>query len=58
LSWHAKRVSPPADDLAPAVSADVVQALAYALRFDECGRPWPGAAWIMASLAAEYLAEQ
>jgi hypothetical protein len=36
----------------------MVQALAYALRYDERGWPWLGAAQLMASLAAEYRAEQ
>jgi hypothetical protein len=47
--------APSVDDLVPTSWDDVVSALAYALRFDERGRPSPGAAQIMASLAAEHL---
>jgi hypothetical protein len=48
----------PRYDLIPASWDDVVPALAYALRYDERGQAWPGAAQIMASYAAERLAEQ
>lgn len=47
--------SPPAEVLVPADPADVASALAYALRFDERGRPRRGSAW---DIAVAALAEQ
>lgn len=45
--------------LVPADPADVASALAYALRFDERGRPRRGSVWEMAAaLLAEQLAAQ
>ena len=44
-------------DLRPATAEEVASALAYALRFDKRGRPWPAGMEIAAGVAATMLAE-
>ncbi|KAA2211149.1 hypothetical protein, partial [Teichococcus oryzae] len=44
---------PPGHSVAP--SEEVADALAYALRYDERGRPRPSGGQLVASLAAEHL---
>lgn len=44
-------------DLAAATSEEVAEALSYALRYDERGKPRRGGWDFAAGLAAEYLAE-
>ena len=41
--------------LRPVSHAEVAETLAYALRFDERGRPRPGAGDFMAAIAADWL---
>ena len=48
---------PPPGPLDPATPQEVAGALAYALRFDERGRPRPGGWEFAAALAAEALTE-
>ena len=41
--------------LRPASQGEIAETLAYALRFDERGRPRPGAGDFMAAIAADWL---
>ena len=45
------------DKLRPATAEEVASALAYALRFDKRGRPWPAGMEIAAGVAGQVLAE-
>lgn len=45
------------DALAPANAAEIVESLAYALRYDQRGKPRPSGWEFMATLAAERLVE-
>ena len=47
----------PPSDLRPATPEEVASVLAYALRFDKQGRPWPAGMDIAAGVAGEVLAE-
>ncbi len=42
--------------LTPARPEEVAEALSYALRYDECGRPRPHGGEMIADLAAQHLA--
>jgi hypothetical protein len=48
---------PPAADLAAATPDELIEALSYALRYDARGKPRPSGGQMVASLAAERLAE-
>jgi hypothetical protein len=48
---------PPAADLAVATPDELIEALSYALRYDARGKPRPLGGQMVASLAAERLAE-
>jgi hypothetical protein len=45
------------EPLRPATDEEVASTLAYALRFDARGRPWPAGMEIAAGVAGEVLAE-
>lgn len=45
------------DDLRPASDEEVASTLAYALRFDGRGRPWPAGMEIAAGVAGRVLAD-
>ncbi|WP_146201950.1 hypothetical protein [Teichococcus aestuarii] len=57
LDPDAARPLPLPSGFSPALADEVAEALAYALRYDERGRPRPSGGPLVASLAAEHLVQ-
>ena len=51
------RVDSPREHLSPARPEEVAEALSYALRYDERGRPRPHGGEMVAGLAAQHLTQ-